>query len=126
VRRVVADASVIVDWFDPDSPHRSLRAEYEAGSLAIIGPRTLITDALDEVVRRQSVPADRLPRIATELQRLGFQLRDAPIGELAGWMARGLPGHRAAYAALASALEVPLVTDDPELRRIAATVLPSG
>ena len=35
MRRVVVDASVLLGWFEGESPHRSLRAEYEAGTLAV-------------------------------------------------------------------------------------------
>lgn len=122
MRRVVVDASVLLDWFVANGPYRALRAEYEAGTLIVIGPRALVGDALGRLAER-GVPAERLVRVAAELQRLGLQLQDPPVPELATWVAKGLPGHRAAYAALASALEVPLITDDPELRRIAAAVL---
>lgn len=124
MRRVVVDAGVLLAWFDPDSAQRSLRAEYEAGTLAVIGPRGLIADVLGDL-SSDGVPPDRLARIATELQRIGLQLQDAPLAELTTWLARGLTPRRAAYAALAASLEVPLVTDDPELRRVASN-LPQG
>lgn len=126
MRRVVVDAGVLLAWFDAGSPHRSLRAEYEAGALAVIGPRGLIAEALGLLAARGDLDRERLSRVGAELQRIGLQLQDAPMAELAAWLARGLPPHRAAYPALAAALEVPLVTDDPELRRAAATVLQRG
>jgi predicted nucleic acid-binding protein len=122
MRRVVIDAGALLRWFDTDSAQRSLRAEYEAGTLAVIGPRGLIADVLGDLAN-DGVPPDRLARIATELQRIGLQLQDAPMAELTTWLARGLAPRRAAYPALAASLELPLVTDDPELRRIATTVL---
>lgn len=125
MRRVVLDAGVILEWFEAASPHRSLRAEYEAGTLAVIGPRGLIAEVLGMLTER-GVPPERLARIADELQRIGLQLQDPPMPELATWLARGLAPHRAAYPALAASLEVPLVSDDPELRRLAATVLQRG
>jgi len=124
VRRVVADAGVILGWFDADSPYRPLRAEYEAGALAIIGPRGLVADVLG-LLAADGVPPDRLTLIGAELQRIGLQLQEPPMPEMATWLAKGLPAQRAAYPALAAILEVPLVTDDPELRRLAAT-LPQG
>ena len=122
MRRVVVDAGVILGWFEAESPHRSLRAEYEAGTLAAIGPRGLIAEVLGTLTQR-GVPPERLARVADELQRIGLQLQDPPMPELATWLTRGLAPHRAAYPALAASLEVPLVTDDPELRRLAAGVL---
>jgi predicted nucleic acid-binding protein len=125
MRRIVLDAGVFLDWFDAESPHRSLRAEYEAGSLAVIGPRGLIAEALGTLTER-GVGPERLARIGGELQRIGLQLQDPPMPELATWLGKGLAPHRAAYPALAATLEIPLVTDDPELRRVAATVLQRG
>ena len=122
MRRAVVDAGVLLGWFDAASPHRSLRTQYEAGTLAVIGPRGLVADVLGMLTER-GVPPERLRLIATELQRIGLQLQDPPISELATWLASGLKSHRAAYPALAASLEVPLVTDDPELRRAAATIL---
>lgn len=123
MRRAVLDARVLIGWFDPDGPYRSLRAEYEAGALTVVGPRGLITDALGVLAERSAVSPDRLNRIGTELQRIGLQLQDPPMTALASWLGKGLAPHRAAYPALASALEVPLVTDDPALQRIAAGLL---
>ena len=121
MRRVVLDAGVVLDWFDATSPHRSLRVEYEAGTLAAIAPTGLIAEALG-MLAEQGVPPESLARIGTELHRIGLQLQDPPMEALAGWLARGLPPGRAAYAALAESLEVPLVTDDPELRRAASGI----
>ena len=122
MRRVVVDAGVILGWFDAGSPHRPLRVEYEAGTLALIGPRGLVAEVLGTLAER-GLPPERLARIAPELQRIGLQLQDPPMPELAAWLAKGLAPHRAAYPALAASLEVPLVTEDPELRRVAAGVL---
>jgi len=126
MRRVVLDAGAFLTWFEPDGAHRALRAEYEAGNLTVIGPRHLAADALGMVASREGVPAERLARIGAELHRLGLQLQDPPVSELAAWLAKGLPAHIAAYPALASSLEVPLVTDDPELQRVAAGLLQRG
>ena len=125
MRRVVVDADVLLGWFDAGSAHRSLRAEYEAGTLAVIGPRGLIAEVLGALTAR-GVDPERLARIGGELQRIGLQLQDPPMTELATWLGKGLAPHRAAYPALAASLEVPLVTGDPELRRVAATVLLGG
>jgi predicted nucleic acid-binding protein len=121
MRRVVADAGALLGWFDATSPHRSLRTEYEAGALTVIAPRTVVAEALGTLAE-QGVSREVLARIGSELQRIGLQLQDPPMEELATWLARGLPPGRAAYPALAASLEVPLVTDDPELLRIAASI----
>ncbi|HET7686236.1 MAG TPA: hypothetical protein VFM19_07535, partial [Candidatus Limnocylindria bacterium] len=106
-------------------PHRSLRTEYEAGPLAVVGPRGLVADVLGTLAGR-GVPEETLPRIGAELQRIGLQLQDPSMEALATWLAKGLAPGRAPYPALAASLEVPLVTDDPDLRRVAATVVLRG
>ena len=116
------DAGVVLGWFDAASPHRSLRAEYEAGTLAAIAPRGLVAEALGTLAS-QGVAQESLARIGEELERIGLQLQDPPVEALATWLAKGLAPGRAAYPALAASLEVPLVTDDPELRRVAAGLL---
>lgn len=82
----------------------------------------MLSEILEATATSADWPADRLARLAGELERLGIELRDPPASELAVWLARGLGGPAAAYAALASALEVPLVTLDEELLRKAASV----
>ena len=125
MRRVVVDAGALLGWFDAASPHRTLRTEYEAGTLVVIAPRVLVADALGILAERGDVLPDRLARIGAELQLIGLQLQDPPVPELTAWLAKGLAPHRAAYPALAATLEIPLVTDDRELRRIAAGI-PQG
>jgi predicted nucleic acid-binding protein len=125
MKHLVADAGVILAWFEPGSPRRAMRDEYEAGGSTVHAPRGLIADAL-EMLAARGMDADRLGRVATELARLGLELHDPPVDDVARWIARGLPAGRAAYAALAAASELRLVTDDPELRRVAPALTASG
>ena len=114
MKRLVVDAGVIASWFRPDGSGRALRAEYEAGTLTVIGPPQLPDDVLDHL---GSVGSEPLARIGAELRRLGFELQRPPVAELAAWVSRGLPSHRAAYAALATSLDLSLATEDPALLR---------
>ena len=123
MRRIVIDPPALLAWFGGDGPHRSLRAEYEGGALTVLAPRHLVADVLGELTSREAPAPDRLARIAGELQRLGFQLQDPPVEELAGWLARGLEPRMAAYAALAASLDVPLAAADADLRRVASDLL---
>lgn len=125
MKRVVADAGTIVSWFDAGGAHRGLRREYEEGSVLIIGPRRLPADVLARLADGGVRSAEQLSRIAGELDRIGLRLQDPPTRELAGWLARGLDSERASCAALAEALEVPLVTDDPQLHDVAADLVRS-
>ncbi len=114
MKRVVVDAGVVASWFRPDGAGRRLREEYEAGALTVVGPPQLPDDVLEHL---RPLAEDRLARIGTELRRLGFDLQRPPVAELARWIAHGLPSHRAAYAALASHLDLPLATEDADLLR---------
>jgi predicted nucleic acid-binding protein len=123
MRRVVADSAIVLGWFTAATgPARSLRAEYEHGTLTIVAPRSLPIEIMEATAEGTGWPADRLAALAAEVERLGLELRDPPGSELAAWIARGLSGADAAYAALASALGIPLVTTDPELLRTAGIV----
>ena len=123
MRRVVVDASVVLAWFtSARGPVRSLRAEYEQGLLTLVAPRALPLEILEATARSTDWPASRLAKLAAELDRLGLEVRDPPTAELASWLARGLGGADAAYAALASGLDIPLFTLDEELLRMASPV----
>lgn len=123
MRRIVVDSAIVLDWFTGvQGPAQVLREEYEQGALGIVAPRSLCGEILEAVARTPGWTADRLASLAAELERLGFETRDPPASELAAWLSRGLSGPAAAYAALASALDVPLVTADEELLCKAATV----
>ena len=106
------DAAVVASWFRREGAGRGLREEYEAGTLAIIGPPHLPDEVLQHL---EPMELDSLARTGTELRRLGFELQLPPVTELARWVRHGLPSHRAAYLALATHLELTLATDDPAL-----------
>jgi hypothetical protein len=125
LRRIVADAGVVLSWFQPDGRHRGLRSEYESGALSVVVPRHLVADALALLAADRGWPADRLSEVGRELDRLGLEVSDPPIRHVAKWIAKGLPADRAGYPALAEALELPLATDDEEMRRL-ATGIPRG
>ena len=125
MRRVVLDVGILLSWFDAGGPGRAMRAEYEAGQLTVVAPRTIVADALGVLAGRSGWAADRLERAATELGRLGIELRDPPVATLARHVARGLPADRAAYPALAEALDLRLETDDPRMRSAAGPLVGS-
>jgi len=122
MRRIVLDASALLTWFATDNSGKELRAEYEEGLLGVVAPHALIAHVLAELATTRSWPADRLVRVGAELDRLGFEFREPPLDELAAWLARGIDPKHASYAALASTLDLPLMTADPELLLRATSV----
>ena len=122
MRRIVLDASALLTWFATDNSGKELRAEYEEGLLGVVSPHGLIADMVAELATTRSWPVDRLMRAAAELDRLGFEFREPRLEELAAWFGRGLDPKHASYAALASTLDLPLITADPELLRRAPSV----
>lgn len=123
MRRIVLDVGLLLSWFGPDADARRVRDEYAAGELAIVAPSGIVGDALALLARRPGWDEQRLQRAAIELTRLGFELGDPAPADLATWIARGLPPDRAAYAALAAGLDLPLATTDADLRRIGSELL---
>jgi len=121
VRRLVLDAHAFLAWFGPNAPGSGLRAEYEAGQLGVIVPTSFELDVLEGAARARW-SAEQLTRLAVELRQLRFEPLAPPAGELAAWLARGLTGRQAAYAALASAHDLPLVASDSALLEQAASV----
>lgn len=123
MKRLVLDAASFLDWFAPDGSGRALRAQYEAGSLAILAPRSFPADVLGLLARREPWPTEGLQSIAAEIDLVGFELRDPATTDLATWIANGLRPDRAAYPALASTLGLRLATNDPDLARVAAALV---
>lgn len=126
MRRLVLDATVLLRWFtdDRNRAHRAarlLRDQFEAGTLAVIVPTAARLDLLDAAA--EALPAERLGTFATTLERIGLEFREPAPPEVAEWVARGLTGTEAAYAAVAVAGDLRLVTANPRLLAIAAAVV---
>jgi hypothetical protein len=115
VRALVADPATLADWFTEDAA--PLRAEYEAGSLRLVEPRSVAADLVAELAVRTGASSEVLGAIAEEVDRLGFELRDPATRDIARWVASGLDARRAAYAAVAEADDLPLATMEDDLRR---------
>lgn len=122
MRRIVIDPSGLLTWFDGTAGGSSLRSEYEQGLLGVISHRDLTAHTLGALAASRQLPTDQLIRVAAEVDRLGFELREPSVVELSAWLARGLSVDRAGYAALATSLDLQLVTADQTMQRIAATV----
>lgn len=126
MRRLVLDGTVLIRWFtdDRDRAHRaarSLRDEFEAGTLAVIVPSAARLDLLDAAA--EALPAARLGTFANALERIGLEFREPAPAEVAEWVARGLTATEAAYAAVAVGGDLRLVTANARLQAIAAPVV---
>ena len=122
MKRVVLEARAFLAWFSPSNPSRTLRAEYEAGLLRVHAPTMFPLHVLEVAAGIEGLSRDRLAELAGEVDRLGFALQDPPAAELAIWLTSGLSGVHAQYAALATYLDIPLVTTDADLLRQASNV----
>ena len=117
MKRVVLHPSAFVDWLGGSE----LRADFEAGQLAVVVPTWFVADTMG-LLATSGWPKDRIERAAAEVRRLGFQLTEPPDSELAMWLVRGLPASVAGYAALASWLDIPIAVTDPDLKRAVRTL----
>jgi predicted nucleic acid-binding protein len=117
VSEAVLDASVVAKWFRSDGERhvaqaRSVRSEYESGTLVVLAPALLHLELLNVAARRWRWSGTALAELATALDQLGFELLEPELEGVARWAARGLTAYDAAYVALAEANRVQLVTDD--------------
>jgi predicted nucleic acid-binding protein len=127
VTEAVLDASVVLKWFRSDGerhldPARSLRASFEAGRLIVLAPPLLRLEIVNVAGRRWRWGEDALVDLAVALDDLGLEFEEPELTRVASWTARGLTAYDAAYVALAEAREVPLVTDDDLVVRVAGDV----
>ena len=85
----------------------------------LVEPRSVAADLIAALAARANLDAEDLARVGEDVDGLGFELCDPPTRDVARWVARGLDQRRAAYAAVAEARDLALVTEDEELRRAA-------
>jgi predicted nucleic acid-binding protein len=117
VTEVVLDASVVIKWWRADGEGhvdeaRGLRAEFEAGDLAVVAPRLLFIEILNAFGRRWRWAEPELVALAEALGSLGIEVEDPDLASVAVWTARGLTAYDASYVALAESRGLDLVTDD--------------
>ena len=126
MRDVVLDATVVTPWFDPkrpaEDPARKVRAEFEAGALAVTVPSLLLLEVVNVAGRQWRWGEGALTELATALAEIGFEVADPALTSVAAWVTRGLTAYDAAYVALAEARAVPLLTTDREILAVARDV----
>jgi predicted nucleic acid-binding protein len=124
---VVLDASVVLKWFRSEGERhvdeaRAFRTAYEAGELLVFVPPLLHLEILNVAGRRWRLGEEALVGLAGALEDLGFELLEPPLERVARWIARGLTAYDAAYAAVAEAAGVKLVSDDDIMLELAGDV----
>lgn len=124
---VVLDASVVLKWFlsareRGHEPATELRRQYESGRLRVAVPSLLFLEVLNVAGRRWGWDGPALEDLAAALGALGFDVREAELGAVAAWVARGLTAYDAAYVALAEELGAEVVSDDATMIHIAGGV----
>lgn len=124
---LVLDASVLLKWFVGEAEHGrdealSLRADYEAGGLAVAVPSFIFLELLNVAGRRWGWDEESLAELAGALDDLGLDVREPELHSVAAWVSRGLTAYDAAYVALAEQIGVELVSDDTEVLALAQGV----
>jgi predicted nucleic acid-binding protein len=124
LRQCVLDVSVLGRWiFQPREPAAAaLRAEFEAGQLIVAVPALIFLELLNVAGRQLGWAADRLSDLVDRLERLRFDVLDPELVGVATWVSRGLTAYDANYVALAEQLQLPLITDDHAVLRLAARI----
>lgn len=128
MREAVLDASVVLKWFHQSGEAGSeeacrLRHAYEAGELFVFAPPLLFLEIMNVAGRRWGFSSSALMELATQVDRIGFELEEPGLEGVARWMGSGLTAYDAAYVALAETLDVRLVTDDDLIIRIAPNLV---
>jgi len=127
VNELVLDASVVLKWFaSPPEQNtataRRVRAEYEAGRLAVVIPSLLYLELVNVAGRRWGWGETPLLGLAAALGELAFEAREPELSAVAAWTARGLTAYDAAYVALAEQWSLTLLTDDQQILAVAPQV----
>jgi predicted nucleic acid-binding protein len=124
---VILDASVVLKWFHSEGEANAeaakvLRGRFEAGELRVAAPPLLWLEILNVAARRWRWDGVQLDALAAALPELGFDLIEPELDAIAEWAAGGLTAYDAAYVAVAEEAGIPLLTDDAEICRVAASV----
>lgn len=124
---VVVDASVVTKLFTPaDERHvgraAALGERIAAGDLRCRAPQLLMLEVLDVAARKWLLAEPALRVLVASIEDLGIQLLAPDHGRVAAWAARGLSAFDAAYVAVAESADLPLVTDDDQIVRLAADI----
>lgn len=110
------DASVVLDWFQPNQPGATdaiaWRRAFEAGRVVVIAPPLLQLEILNVAGRRWRWPAEALADLALQLHRMGFTWQTPSLAAIVPWVASGLTAYDAAYVALAETEQIRLITAD--------------
>lgn len=127
MNELVLDASVVLKWFagehEKGSPQaRTVRGQYEAGSLLVAVPSLIFLEVVNIAGRRWSWAEPQLLDLAGALDDLSFDVAEPDLRSVAAWTARGLTAYDSAYVALAEQRGVHLLTDDRQVLDLAPDV----
>lgn len=85
-------------------------------------PQLLFLEILNVAGRRWAWPREELFELVRALIAMAFEIGESPLVGIGDWMSRGLTAYDAAYVALAERLDIPLVTDDEQILRVAPDI----
>lgn len=126
---IVVDANVFISLLVPADVHHErcvawLRARLSAGE-SLVAPTLLAPEVGGAISRRTSEDSGRKAlAVLRRIRTLRLVLIDANLAALSANLAveHGLRGADAVYAAVASSLQIPLVTLDHDFQRVAERV----
>ena len=127
MNEVVLDASVVLKWFAGEgeagsAQARTVRAQYEAGSLFVVVPSLMFLEMVNVAGRRWLWEEPQLLELAGALDDLGFDIAEPKLRSVAAWTARGLSAYDSAYVALAEERGLELLTDDEKVLEVASVL----
>lgn len=124
MRRYVVDASVVAQWYFPEEHTKVAESLLQAANTELLAPDLLhveIASLLRDRVQLREIDADVAERILEALRKAPLEIK--PSAELASnalalVLRDQIPLPDAFYLALAHQLGCPLLTADPQLRKL--------
>jgi predicted nucleic acid-binding protein len=122
MKRVVLDASVVLNWFLPDEEEGQMALEFLekhlAGEIQLVAPSLLEYEVLNGLLyagKRGRIKEDIIRKAAEGLAGLGIELKPSSPRVLKFAGAFGISIYDSAYLAVAEAEGCPLITADDRL-----------
>ena len=130
MNRIVVDASVVLKGYSPERERHAEQAarlfdQIEAERVRIVAPELLLLEVVNIAARKWHFGESSLDVLARSLAGMPIEVEPVDMRRVAAWTGRGLTAYDAAYVAVAEERSLQLLTDDEQIRDIAAgTAIP--